>query len=156
MIKIDIPAFGNLTLKNIVFDFNGTLAIDGKLIAAITKHILLLSEKLDIFVITADTFGSVEKELAKLPVTLKIIPAYNQTEYKKNFIIELGKTNTIAVGNGNNDSLMLQEAKLGIAVLQKEGLSANTLKNADLLCGNILDVFELLQNPQRLVASLRS
>ena len=31
MLKIEIPGQEDLTVKNIVFDFNGTLATDGKL-----------------------------------------------------------------------------------------------------------------------------
>jgi P-type E1-E2 ATPase len=156
MIKIDVPEFGKLFLKNIVFDFNGTLAVDGKLISEAATRISLLSESLKIFVITADTFSTVKKELSNFPVTLKVIASERQSKEKRDFIIELGKENTIAVGNGNNDALMLKEAKLGIALLEAEGLSVKTLKNADLLCRNIIEVFELLQNPRKLIATLRA
>ena len=62
---------------------------------------------------------------------------------------------TVAVGNGNNDQLMLKESGLGIAVLQGEGMSRAAMENADIIVKDISDAFDLLLNPQRLIATLR-
>jgi soluble P-type ATPase len=51
---------------------------------------------------------------------------------------------------------MVKEAALGIAVIEKEGAAVETLLAADIVCGNILDALELLLNPKRLIATLRS
>lgn len=61
--KIDIPNKESFELKNIVFDYNGTIAIDGKIIDGVSKNIDELSNLFDFYVITADTYGSVENEL---------------------------------------------------------------------------------------------
>ncbi|HKJ46485.1 MAG TPA: hypothetical protein VJ991_11715, partial [Balneolales bacterium] len=59
-------------------------------------------------------------------------------------------------GNGRNDRLMLDEAAVGIAVIQKEGASFQSLQAADVICTNIIDALELLVYPKRLTATLRS
>ena len=61
----------------------------------------------------------------------------------------------IAIGQGANDALMLQTAKVGVCVLSQEGTAVETLLSADLLVPNILNALELLEKPLRLVATLR-
>ena len=61
--KVNIPGKEEIEIQNIVFDYNGTIAIDGKLIEGIKKSINELSNSFKFYVITADTYGSVEKEL---------------------------------------------------------------------------------------------
>jgi soluble P-type ATPase len=52
--------------------------------------------------------------------------------------------------------MMVKEARLGIALLQEEGASSETLMASDLVFRNVLDFFACLKEPKRLVASLRS
>jgi soluble P-type ATPase len=58
MIKIEIPGYGNQELMNLMLDLNGTLAVDGELINGVKERLNNLSELLDIYVVTADTFGT--------------------------------------------------------------------------------------------------
>jgi soluble P-type ATPase len=51
---------------------------------------------------------------------------------------------------------MLKEAIIGIAVIQKEGLSYEALANSDLVFSSIIDALECLRYPIRLIASLRT
>jgi soluble P-type ATPase len=44
---------------------------------------------------------------------------------------------------------------LGIAVLGDEGISASTMKNADIVVKNISDALDLFLKPKRLIATLR-
>ena len=60
---IEIPGRETLEIKDIVFDYNGTIAIDGKLIGDVSKNINELSSSFNFYVITADTYGTVKKEL---------------------------------------------------------------------------------------------
>ena len=59
------------------------------------------------------------------------------------------------MGQGANDAGMLSAAAIGIATLSPEGLAVETLQAADLVVGDILAAFELLEKPMRLVATLR-
>jgi soluble P-type ATPase len=67
----------------------------------------------------------------------------------------LDPTRTVAIGNGNNDHLILKEAALGIAVLGDEGLSVSAIKNADIVMKNISDALDLFLKTKRLIATLR-
>jgi soluble P-type ATPase len=50
---------------------------------------------------------------------------------------------------------MLEAAALGIAVLGDEGLAADAMQACDIVVRDIAEALALLENPQRLVASLR-
>ena len=51
---------------------------------------------------------------------------------------------------------MLDEAALGIALIQREGASVEALGSADMVCASVVHAFELFANGKRLVATLRS
>jgi soluble P-type ATPase len=156
MIRIEIPGFGNLQLVHLVLDYNGTLAVDGQVLPGVGEALTALSSEIEIHVITADTFGFAASQLAGLPVTLTIIPVEEQAEAKLKYISQLGAQRVVAIGNGRNDRMMLKAAALGIAVVQAEGASPETLAYADVVSQTILDALDLLKNPKRLIATLRS
>lgn len=155
MWKIEIPGFRKLEINYLVFDFNGTLAVDGILFPGLKEQIIALSHQFKIHVVTADTFGKAAQQLQEIPCYLEILPAENQAEAKRRYIQKLGSEQTIAIGNGRNDRLMLVEAVVGIAVLQEEGASSETLLASDVVCKNIFDALNLFSHPKRLVATLR-
>jgi len=156
MLEVHVPGYGDITIEHVVFDYNGTLAIDGRLINGVGEVMVELSDILHFHVITADTFGAVHAELQGLPCEVVIIPEQRQAECKLEYASRLGLERTLCVGNGRNDRLMLKEAALGVALLQEEGVFSETLLSADLVCKHVLDVFSFLQEPKRLIASLRS
>jgi soluble P-type ATPase len=69
---------------------------------------------------------------------------------------QLGPKQTVAIGNGRNDRLMLQQAEIGIAVLGREGAAIEALTAAELIVPDPITALDLLRNPLRLIASLRS
>jgi len=155
MLRIDIPGRAACLLEHLVLDYNGTLALDGRLLPGVKQALLGLSGLLAVHVLTADTFGSSEQELQGLPLTLSIIPADKQAEHKKHYIEVLGAGACVCIGNGRNDSLMLECAAVGIAVVQQECAAAAALLCADVVAPDILAALGLLQNPLRLAATLR-
>jgi soluble P-type ATPase len=156
MIEIEIPGFKRLALAHLVLDYNGTLALDGVPLAGVRHKLSALANALDIHVVTADTFGKVQSALADLPCNISILPIEAQDQGKLNYIHQLGAHHTCAVGNGRNDQLMLQAASLGICVMLAEGASVETLTAADVVCRDIIEALDLLCNPLRLTATLRS
>ena len=156
MITLAIPDFGDLELHHLVSDYNGTLALDGRLRSGVAGRLKQLAGVLTIHVITADTFGLARQQLEGLPVRLTIIPPDNQAEAKLHYIESLGAQMVVVAGNGRNDRKMLVAAALGIVLIQDEGTSAETLLNADLVVTSIQDAHDLLANPNRLKATLRS
>ena len=154
--RIKIPGYGELVLSHLVMDYNGTLAIDGRLIEGVREALIKLSESLSLHVLTADTFGIAKEGLEGIPCRLTILPKDDQQGGKLGFVQNLGAGQVAAIGNGRNDQLMLKEAALGIAVILEEGTSVQTLQSADVVCRSIVSALELLLNPLRLTATLRS
>lgn len=155
MLHIEVPGWKTLRLAHLFLDYNGTLALDGRLLPGVAKRLEELSQHLDIHVLTADTFGSVRVALGALPCDFLIIPPQNQAQAKAGHLRAFDSTLSAAIGNGRNDAMMLREAALGIALLQEEGAAPQTLAAADVVCGSILDALDLLCHPLRLTATLR-
>jgi soluble P-type ATPase len=156
MLAIDIPGYRVLRLEHLVLDYNGTLACDGVLLDGVRDRLNALVSVLHIHILTADTFGKARTQLVDVPCGLSVLPMEDQDRRKLEYIQRLGPETTVCVGNGRNDRLMLQEAGLGIAVVQTEGAAAQTVLAADVLVPDILTALDLLTHPLRLVATLRS
>jgi soluble P-type ATPase len=155
MIEVEIPGWKSLRLEHLVLDFNGTMARDGLLLDGVREALAALSSRMTIHVVTADTFGRAVPELAGVPCVLTVLPPGDQSRAKLSYIESLSVGGVVAVGNGRNDLLMLERSALGIALVEAEGASAQTVRAADVICRDIRDALGLLQNPLRLVATLR-
>jgi len=156
MLEIAIPGYKSLALAHLVLDYNGTIAQDGDLISGVGERLAAVSKDIEVHVLTADTFGTVKQQLKHTNCRLSVIPKGDQAEAKRAYVRQLGVEHCACVGNGRNDSLMLKEAALGIAVLQAEGAAAEAVIAADVVVSSILDALDLLLHPLRLTATLRS
>jgi P-type E1-E2 ATPase len=155
MIELTIPGRGPLRIEHLVTDVNGTLALDGILIDGLAKRISSLRDRLEIHVLTADTFGrqaAIDEQL-KLEA-IRVQPG-NEARTKADFVCELGAETVVAIGQGANDAEMLKAAALGICVMSKEGVAVETLLAADMLLPDIFAALDLLDKPLRIIASLR-
>ncbi|EGW37529.1 HAD hydrolase family protein [Desulfosporosinus sp. OT] len=155
MIQVTIPGKGTMTLKVLVLDYNGTLALDGKMFESVKDNLLQLSSFVEIHILTADTYGTVARQCKGLPVEVKVLESLDHTTEKADYLLQFNNQEIIAIGNGANDQLMLERAHLGIAVIGLEGASIQTLLSADLVVNRIEDAFGLLIVTQRLKATLR-
>lgn len=156
MLEIDIPGGEHLQLSHLVLDYNGTLALDGDLLPGVADSLVRLTALLELHVVTADTHGTVKMKLKDLPCSLHIIGEREQDRQKEAFVQSLGAEKVVALGNGRNDGLMLKSAALGFGLIQDEGASLTAILNADIVCTDILQVFDLLLHPARLQATLRN
>ena len=155
MIQVDIPGKKSLKIKHVIFDYNGTIAKVGTLKSSVEKGIRQFSDRLTFHVLTADTFGSVKTQLQGVDASLTVISQDHQDQKKLDYLTSLGAEQTLCVGNGRNDALMIKKACIGIAVLGDEGLSSTCLAASDIVVKDILDVFGLLKKPERIIATLR-
>jgi len=155
MINIEIPGYGNLHIKNVLIDYNGTIASEGKLIPSLKNIIEKLSKKVNLYVITADTFGTVSKEIENFPIEIIKIEKENERQQKVEALKKLGSQNTISYGNGNNDKLIIKESVIGICIMGDEGCSRETLEEADLVINSIEKGLLLLLDENKLKATLR-
>jgi soluble P-type ATPase len=156
MLCLDIPNEERMLIEHVILDFNGTIAIDGKLIPGVAQRIEELSSLVTIHVITADTNGTAGSELEKVRCTLKIIGQNGQDRAKLGYAKNLGLGKLVAIGNGSNDCLLLKEAALGICVIQVEGAAVKSMQAAKIICVDCNDALELLLRPHRAIATLRN
>lgn len=137
-IEIEIPGFADLDISTVCTDYTGTLSLKGELIHGVKQRLRRLAKKVDIYVITSDTRGTVRKQLEKvLPLKgldgndpdgkksdakeyLTLIkPAGSEAHdiQKKKYLRQIveqrgiGLQNVAVFGNGRNDRLWLQEVK---------------------------------------------
>jgi soluble P-type ATPase len=155
MININIPGWGDTEIENIVLDLNGTIATDGRIPPEVKEKINSLSHEVKIYILTADTQGTASEESSDVKAELLKISEKDSAEIKLRVMESLDPTRTVAIGNGNNDHLILKEAALSIAVLGDEGASVSAIKNADIIVKNISDALDLFLRPKRLIATLR-
>lgn len=156
MMHIDIPNGPTFALRHLVLDYNGTLAVDGTLLPGVAEGISEIARRLEVHILTADTHGTVAAQARDLPCRIHIIGDGRQDREKLAYVENLGADAVACIGNGRNDGLMLKKAALGIALIQKEGASVETLLNADVVCTNIIDAFDLFRKDGRLKATLRN
>jgi len=151
-IQVEMPVNRTLALTHLLLDFTGTLSCDGALLPGVAERLTKLGQKLNITVLTADTFGTAAKQIEGLPVTFHLIQTGRD---KADFITGLTSSGIAAVGNGRNDIEMVKMATLGIAVMGPEGCSGELIAVAKVVCRDILDALDLLLNPLRIKATLR-
>ena len=155
MIRIEIPGSRFLEFEHFVTDFSGTLSEDGSILPGVKDKLNELSEKLRIHVLTSDTFGRAGKELEGVNCTLHVLEGEGHVLQKERYVLDLGPDKVVALGNGNNDELMLKAAKLGIAVCLKEGCSSKAIEASQIFVTSPIDAINLLLSPKRLIATLR-
>lgn len=140
-------------LEHLLLDANGTLSDRGELIGGIEEPLRELSRRLELHVLSADTFRTARSIARRIGATFDLAP---DVEAKLRHVRRVGAERCAAIGNGANDALMLQRCALGIAVLGPEGASALAMRSADVICSSIEQALALLLTPDALIATLRS
>lgn len=153
MLELDAP--GVRALSDLILDFNGTLAVDGRLVDGVSPRLSRLAAHLKIHVVTADTFGRAREELDGLPSELHVLASAAQAQAKRDFALRLQRETLACIGNGRNDELMMRECALGVAVIGREGAWPGTITAARVVTASIVDALDLLLHPLRLKATLR-
>jgi P-type E1-E2 ATPase len=135
---------------------NGTLAMDGQLIDGVARALSDLRDRLQLHLVTADSRGRQDLIDRQLNLEAIRIQPGGESRQKADYVRRLGAERVIAIGQGANDAAMLKCSRLGICVLSKEGTAIQALLAADLVAPDIHAALELIENPLRLVATLRS
>ena len=155
MIEVEISGVKTYRFTSLVLDLNGTITLDGQVSEGVPERLEHLDSLIQIYILTADTLGKARELPLPGNTRLQIISPGNENAQKCEFVRQLGSDETVAVGAGANDSLMLKEAALGICVMGPEGTAVTTMQNADVLVPDINDALDLLLKKERLVATLR-
>ena len=155
MIELNIPGRGRVQLQHLVCDVSGTLTLDGQLLDGLARPLMALRDRLTLHLLTADTHGKQMLIDQQLNLQAVRIQPGREAAQKAEYVHNLGAETVLAVGQGANDAEMLRLAAVGVAVLSKEGTAVETLLAADVVVPGIFELLEILDNPIRLVATLR-
>jgi P-type E1-E2 ATPase len=151
-IALSPPGRPALELHFLLLDVNGTLANRGSLHDGVAERIGRLRSALNVRLVSADTFGTLDAIARALGLPATRVGA---GDAKLELVERLGRERCAVIGNGANDALALEAAGLGIAVIGREGASAAALRSADVVCTSITDALDLLLDVDALVATLR-
>jgi soluble P-type ATPase len=88
-ITVDIPGFGKVQINSILSDYTGTLACGGKLVLGVKDRLLRLAERVDIHVVTADSFGTAEEQLKGLPIVCRRLKREKEDVQKAHYAVEM-------------------------------------------------------------------
>ena len=155
MLTISIPGRGDLVLRHLLLDFNGTIAEDGRLAEGVAQRLEALSASLAIYVVTADTHGTAAAACAGLPVEVLTYPTTDVGAIKRQVAERLGD-GVACMGNGYNDLQMAEACALSVCILGREGCCGALLGKSDVVVTSITDGLDLLLKPDRLLATLRT
>ncbi|MFA7411039.1 MAG: HAD family hydrolase [Tissierellaceae bacterium] len=156
MIVYTIPGREDIEIENIVLDYNGTIAVDGKLLEGVSHLLGKLKKEASIYILTADTYGTVEEECRDIEAKVLSFPKENAGKSKQDIVRELGGEKTLTIGNGFNDIPMFQESILSIGVIEGEGASGKLLLHADIISRSIIEALEIILNKDKVRATLRN
>lgn len=156
MLHYIIPGRGELKIENVVLDYNGTIAVDGRIIEGVRERINKLKEHVNVYILTADTYGTAKEECNNLGVNVLYFPKEDSGIFKKEMAMKLNGHKTICVGNGYNDIPMFKESILSVAVIEGEGSCGKLLANADIVTRSIIEALDIILDENKIKATLRS
>ncbi|MBI2636220.1 haloacid dehalogenase [Candidatus Peregrinibacteria bacterium] len=153
--KFSIPGRGDFDIQKVIFDLNGTLTIDGKVIEGVPERIQALRQRvLALFLFTGDTQGNGATIAKELGLELKVT---GHAQDKANEARELESEHCAAIGNGSIDIELFKTVKFPMAVRQAEGSCPKAEEEALIVFPSILDALDALlqEPPKRIIATLR-
>lgn len=154
MIAIQRPGQTPLEIEYLLIDYEGTLAMDGRVHPKAKDKINLIAKRISVYILAKSEQERVEKSLKNVKAELLFMTEGEASAEKSSILRKLGSEKTVAIGNGVDDAPMLEESGFSICVIGKEGTSGETLKRADLVVTDILDALDLLLKPLRQKATL--
>jgi len=154
MISIQRPGMENLDIHFVLIDFEGALAMDGRVHPKAKDKVNLLSKRATLYILTKSNREKVEETLRKMKVEILYVTEGDSSQQKLKVLQRLGPHQTAVIGNGLDDVRIMEQAGLGMCVIGKEGSSTEALAKADLVVTHVLDALDFLLKPMRQRATL--
>ena len=89
MLHIEIPGRAPMDIANVVFDYNGTIAVDGKVLPELRERIEALLKLVPVYVLTADTYGTVRAQCEPLGMIVHTFPREGAAQCKEEIVKSL-------------------------------------------------------------------
>ena len=151
--KLQIPGSGELEIKTIVLDLNGTLSVGGELVDGVGDQLRALGEKgLELILLTGNTRGDADDIASELGIDWE--QARTALD-KRDVVRRLGAATCASIGNGRIDKEMMEEVALAVLTLQAEGIHTETFLASDIVVPTVNDALDLFIDTDRLIATLR-
>lgn len=151
--NFEIPGQGNVDIKTLILDLNGTLAVNGQLVEGVKEKLDSLKEKgLQIILFSGNTRGNAQQIANELGIDFQ--QASNAAQ-KSKLIEKYEPMKCVTIGNGLIDEMILNKARIAIVTIQAEGVHIKSLMAADIAVPNIHDALELLLDEKKIIATLR-
>jgi len=154
MISIQRPGMESLELHFVLIDFEGTLAMDGRVHPKAKDKVNLLSKRVTVYILTKSSKGKIEETLKKMKAEILYMTEGDSSQQKLDVLQRLGPHQTAVIGNGFDDVQIMEQAGLGMCVIGKEGSSTEAVAKADLVVASVLDALDFLLKPLRQGATL--
>ena len=154
MLSIHRPGQVPLEVEFILIDFDGTLASDRRVHPKTKDRINLLAKRTKIYILAKGEREVIRDILRKVKAEIVFSSEGQCSQERLELLTRLGKDRTVAIGNGQEDASMIEEAALAICVIGKEGASGGALRKADVIVTDILDALDFLLKPLRHQATL--
>ena len=154
MIILQRPGRTPLEIEFILLNFEGTLATDRRIHPKAKDKLNLLSKRTNIYILTKGEQEAIQEILKKVKAEVVYFEEGEVSQGKLDLLRQLGATKTVAIGNGVDDVPMIEEAGLGICIIDVEGASGEAIKKADVVFTNILDALDFLLKPLRQKSAL--
>ena len=160
MIEVEIPGFGPLEIRRVVTDYTGTHSCHGVVRKSVRARLARLAKLVEVHVLTIDTFGTVRRELARLPLELHFLTSKQGNDREKQrFVLKYEPKFVAAFGNGTIDRLILKTVRdaggLAVAVDNGEGCAVEAILNANVFVHGSEQALDLLLEPNSCKATLR-
>lgn len=152
-VRYDVPEVGEVTIKTVILDLNGTLSINGT-ISDRTKELLkeLTKREVEIVLLTGDQRGTAKALCSELDISfVRCKNSAEKSEASKRF----DKNTTAAIGNARIDIGTFENAIVSIATLQAEGIHAEIIPYVDIIVPTIENALEILLDPNSFAATMR-
>ncbi|MBM4307009.1 MAG: ATPase P [Deltaproteobacteria bacterium] len=154
MITLQRPGQTPLEIEYLLIDYEGTLAIDGRVHPKAKDKINLLTKRISVYILAKSEQVKVEERLRNVKAEVFFLTEGEASGEKLNLLRRLGPEKTVAIGNGMDDAPILEEAGFSICVIGRVGASGETIKRADMVVTDILDALDFLLKPLRQKAAL--
>ncbi len=149
----DIPGQGQLEIKTLILDLNGTLSVGGAVPDGVKERLDQLKAKgFKVVFFTGNTRNDADDLATSLGIEWKLA---KDAAGKRALALQLEPESCASIGNGLIDLELMKTVKLRIVTLQAEGVHIQTLINSDIVIPNINDALDLFIDEQRLIATLR-
>ena len=151
--KYQVPEVGEIEIKTIILDLNGTLSVNGKIPDGVKERLKKLKVLgIKVILLTGDQRGTAA-DLCK-EYGIDFVRTKNGKE-KEAAMKSFDSETTAAIGNARIDIGTFKHAKVSLATLQSEGVHMGIICNVDVVVPSINDALDFFIDSDIFCVTLR-